>query len=68
MVSRLFLDIITCTKLEYDVVGLLVGIVVDGDVVVGFEVWMEVVALDVESNAVGMLAMLSLVSRWGWKS
>jgi hypothetical protein len=40
------LDIITCTKFEYDVVGLLVGIVVDGDAVVGFEVWMEVVALE----------------------
>jgi len=41
-----FFDIITCTKFKYDVVGLLVGIVVDGDAVVGFEVWMEVVALD----------------------
>ena len=43
---------------------MLVGIVVDGDAVVGFEVWMEVVALDVECNAVRMLAMLSLVLRW----
>ncbi len=42
-----FFDIITCTKFEYNVVGLLVGIVVDGNIVVGFEVWMEVVALDV---------------------
>ena len=35
MVSRLFLDLIT-----------LVGIVVDGNSVVGFEVWMEVVAFE----------------------
>ncbi len=67
IMSRLIFDIITCTKFEYDVVGLLVGIVVDVDAGIGFEVWMEVVALDVESNAVGMLAMLSLVLRWGWK-
>ncbi len=46
MVSRLFFGYFTCTKFKYDVVGLLVGIVVDGDAVVGIEVWMEVVALD----------------------